>query len=145
MRRHLVGAIRAYLSAQPSLSALLKGGVADSAVDRDKALPYLVLSARDLQSTRVFTGGEVQIIRIEFAAMTKTRDSAETIGNLIRDLIIPRTGDAPWVPLLIAGGWQDVNRQPAGGDVIELDMDEKAARGNDVWSCKRPINWTVAR
>jgi hypothetical protein len=87
----------------------------------------------------------VQFIRVEFSVFAQSRERAEEIGNQVRDLVLPPAGAPAWRAILISGGWKDRSRYPAGGDVIELDADEKAARGNDVWACRRPITWTISR
>lgn len=142
---HLIGAIRNFLLAQPTLVAQLTGGIADGQASRDTVMPYLVIQSKDLNPLRIGGGREIQFIRIEFATFAPTRSVVETIGNAIRDLILPTDDFPAWAPLAIAGGWSDTNRQPAGGDSIEIDAEERAALGVDVWCCRRPITWTIAR
>lgn len=144
MAKHLIGAIRDILLADASLSSRLPGGVADGQVDRDRELPYLVLESKDMTSLRLFGGSEIQFHRIECSVWATGRAQAESLGNQARDLILPPGDNPTWLPLAIIG-WSDINRQPAGGDAIEVDPETRAAGGKDVWCCRRPITWTLSR
>jgi Protein of unknown function (DUF3168) len=142
---HLVGAIRDHLLESANLVALLGDRIADGQADRDQALPYLVIEVKDAQYLRVLGGKEIAFVTVWLSVFATGRATAESIGASVRDLILP-VGDVPaWSPLGIADGWRDVNRQPAGGDSIEIDPEIRAAYGRDVWCCKRPITWTLAR
>jgi hypothetical protein len=142
---HLVGAIRNFLLATPTIAGPLTGGIADSQAGRDDAAPYLVLQVKDSHSLRVFGGGEVYWATVWFEVFHTGRSTVESIANLIRDAILPPADQPAWSPLGIADGWIDTNRQPAGGDSIEIDPEIRAAFGKDVWCCRRPITWTIAR
>ncbi len=142
---HLIGAIRNFLLANTSLAEQLTGGIADGQVDRDEPAPYLVLASSDSTSLRLFGGLEIYTVTVTFSVFHTGRSTVESIANAIRDLILPVDDVAAWSPLGIADGWRDTNRQPAGGDSIEIDPEIRAAYGRDVWSCKRAITWTLAR
>jgi hypothetical protein len=142
---HLIGAIRNYLLAQPELVAVLPGGIADGQAGRDDPLAYMVLQQRDANYLRLFGGREIAFLHIEVSTFATTRSAVETAGNLARDILLPPDDQPAWSPIGIAGGWRDVNRQPAGGDAIEIDAETRAAYGKDVWVCRRSITWTLAR
>ena len=144
MSAHLIGAIRSYLLAQP-VAGQLTGGIADGQVDRDEPAPYLVIEAKDSTHLRLFGGREVMTIAVAFSLFHTGRTTVETLANQVRDLILPVDDSPAWSPLVIADGWRDVNRQPAGGDSIEIDPEIRAAFGKDVWCCRRSITWTLAR
>jgi Protein of unknown function (DUF3168) len=142
---HLVGAIRDHLLDSPNLVALLGSRIADGQAGRDDVLPYLVIEQKDASFLRLLGGKEVAFIVVHLAVFAAGRSTAESIGAEVRDLILPPDDIPTWSPLGIADGWRDVNRQPAGGDSIEIDPEIRAAYGKDVWCCKRPITWTLAR
>ncbi len=143
--QHLVGAIRAFLLRDAAIMAQLTGGIADGQAPRDAASPYLVLESQDVETLRVFGNAEVQFVRVEFSVWATGRAIAESIGNAVRDAVLPPAGADPWVPLALLGGWSERNRQPAGGDSIAIDPETRAAYGKDVWACRRTIIWTIAR
>lgn len=141
---HLIGAIRDYLLTQP-VAASLSGGIADGQASRDSQLPYLVLEAKDSTSVRLFGGHEVYTASVFFSVFASTRSVAESLGNQIRHSILPPNDAPTWSALAIEGGWRDVNRQPAGGEAVEIDPETRAAFGVDVWVCRKPISWTISR
>ena len=126
---HLIGAIRNFLLAQPNLAALLTGGISDGQAARDDPAPYLVLELKDSSSLRLFGGRELYTATVSYSTFATGRATAESIGNLIRDLILPPDDQPAWSPLGIAEGWRDVNRQPAGGDSIEIDPENLRRAG----------------
>lgn len=142
---HLIGAIADFLASNAPLAAALTGGISDGQAGRDDPMPYLVIEAKDSHSERFFGGCEIYTVVVWFSVSGTGRTSVEDLANQVRDLILPVDDIAAWSPLGIAGGWRDTNRQPAGGDSIEIDPEIRAAYGRDVWCCKRPITWTLAR
>jgi hypothetical protein len=145
--KHLIGAIRDFLLDQDAIGEPLAGGVVNAQASRDQPLPYLVIEAKDLSTLRILGNREVATVRVECAVYAASAAEAETIGDLVRDAILPPGPGLArqWVPLPLATGWVDVNRQPAGGDSIEVDPEQRAAFGRDVWTCRRPISWTISR
>ena len=142
---HLVGTIRNFLLSDQPLASALTGGIADGQADRDTPTPYLILEQKDSTSLRLFGGREIYQATLWFSVFHTGRSTAEAIASQIRLLIFPDDDVAAWSPLGLTDGWTDTNRQPAGGDSIEIDPEVRAAYGRDVWCCKRPITWTLAR
>ena len=142
---HLIGAIADFLESNAPLAAALTGGISDGQAGRDDPMPYLVLELKDSHSLKILGGREIYFGTVWFSVFNTGRTACEAVANQIRDLILPPDDVAAWSPLGIADGWRDTNRQPAGGDSIEIDPEIRAAYGKDVWCCKRPITWTLAR
>ena len=142
---HLAGAIRNFLLGNPAIATQLTGGIADGQAARDTPLPYCVIEIKDSNSMRIFGGKEVYFATVFLSIFAAGRNTAETVGNAIRDAILPPDDEPAWSPLGLAEGWIDANRQPAGGESVEIDPETRAAFGVDVWVCHKPISWTLSR
>jgi hypothetical protein len=142
LAKHLTGALIAYLEGASPWSAAIAGGVRSSQADRDRPTPYVVVEKVDESTLQVFGGRYLDTRTMLLSLYSTDRVEAETLGNQMRDLLLPTRDFTP--PSLLFAEGIDGGRWRAGGDTIDLD-EEHGPLGEDFWAYRLPINFRVSR